>query len=199
MTRGDARATVADAPRGPRWPDFVSPRRVGLIESVRMTVANAPDEIPLAPEPPRPMPRPREPLASPEIEVEREPVRAQRLESLDVLRGLTIAAMLVVNNPGSWSHAYAPLRHVPWDGWSVTDFIFPFFLFIVGVAIPFSFGKRSASESKGAMLAHVWARALSLVLLGLLLHSLPSNIRDALRPEGFTLLGILRVVTTPDA
>jgi predicted acyltransferase len=157
-----------------------------------MTLANAPEEIPLAPAPARATPVPTEPLASPEVELALPPAKAQRLESLDVFRGLTIAAMLLVNNPGSWSSMYAPLRHAPWDGWTPTDLIFPFFLFIVGVAIPFSFGKRAASESKGEMLAHVWARALSLVLLGLLLFSLPFTGVEPLRPEGFTLLGILR-------
>jgi predicted acyltransferase len=169
-----------------------------------MTVAPPPDEIPLAPEPKRPAEPPPavvfmadKPLVSEEVEVgvEREPVKAKRLVSLDVFRGITIAAMLIVNNPGDWGHKYAPLEHAEWHGWTPTDLIFPFFLFIVGVAIPFSFAKRKLTESKGEMLAHVWARALSLVLLGLLLHSLPSNGIDPLRPPGFTWLGILRVAT----
>jgi predicted acyltransferase len=137
--------------------------------------------------------KPREPILSPEIEVGREPTKIQRLASLDVFRGITIAAMLVVNNPGSWKHKYGPLEHAEWHGWTPTDLIFPFFLFIVGIAIPFSFAKRALRESKGEMLAHVWARALSLVLLGLLLHSLPSSGLEPVRPPGFTLLGILRV------
>jgi predicted acyltransferase len=123
------------------------------------------------------------------------PVKPARLVSLDVFRGITIAAMLIVNNPGSWAHKYGPLGHADWHGWTPTDLIFPFFLFIVGVAVPFSFAKRSLSESKGEMLAHIWARALSLVLLGLLLHSIPSGGLEPLRPPGFTLLGILRVAT----
>src|SRR6266566_5996015 len=65
-----------------------------------------------------------------------------RLISLDVFRGITIAGMVLVNNPGSWSHIYWPLEHAEWDGWTPTDLIFPFFLFIVGVAIPLAFGKR---------------------------------------------------------
>ncbi len=60
---------------------------------------------------------------------------APRLQSLDVFRGLTIAAMLLVNNPGSWSHVYRPLEHAAWNGFTPTDLVFPFFLFIVGVAI----------------------------------------------------------------
>ena len=59
-----------------------------------------------------------------------------RLRSLDVFRGLTMAAMVIVNNPGDWSTVYWPLLHAEWHGWTPTDLIFPFFLFIVGVAIP---------------------------------------------------------------
>ena len=61
-----------------------------------------------------------------------------RLESLDVFRGATIAAMMLVNNPGDWNTVYWPLLHVPWHGWTPTDLVFPFFLFIVGVALTFS-------------------------------------------------------------
>lgn len=64
-----------------------------------------------------------------------------RLVSLDVFRGLTIAGMVLVNNPGSWGHIYWPLAHAEWHGWTPTDLIFPFFLFIVGVSIPLAFGR----------------------------------------------------------
>jgi predicted acyltransferase len=63
-----------------------------------------------------------------------------RLTSLDALRGLTMAAMVVVNNPGDWGHVYAPLLHAEWHGWTPTDLVFPFFLFIVGVSITLSRG-----------------------------------------------------------
>src|SRR5262245_38247416 len=90
-------------------------------------------------------------------------VKKPRLESLDIFRGITIAGMLLVNNPGP-GKAYAPLEHAPWHGWTPTDLIFPFFLFIVGVAIPFSFAKRLAEPnvSRTSLLGHIWARALSL-------------------------------------
>ncbi|HEY3028057.1 MAG TPA: DUF5009 domain-containing protein, partial [Pyrinomonadaceae bacterium] len=68
-----------------------------------------------------------------------------RLVSLDVFRGITIAGMVLVNNPGSWSHIYWPLDHAEWSGWTPTDLIFPFFLFIVGVAIPLAFARRIES------------------------------------------------------
>jgi len=61
-----------------------------------------------------------------------------RLVSLDAFRGITIAAMILVNNPGDWAHVYWPLLHAPWHGWTPTDLIFPFFLFMVGMALPFS-------------------------------------------------------------
>src|SRR4028118_838016 len=62
----------------------------------------------------------------------------QRLLSLDVFRGITVAAMILVNNPGSWGHIYAPLEHAKWHGCTPTDLIFPFFLFIVGVSIVYA-------------------------------------------------------------
>src|SRR3974377_1523159 len=65
-----------------------------------------------------------------------------RLMSLDVFRGATIAGMILVNNPGNWSTIYPPLDHAEWHGWTFTDLIFPFFLWIVGVAIPLSTGRR---------------------------------------------------------
>ncbi|MCA1573431.1 MAG: DUF5009 domain-containing protein, partial [Acidobacteria bacterium] len=70
-----------------------------------------------------------------------------RLVSLDVFRGLTIGGMVLVNNPGSWSQIYWPLAHAEWHGWTPTDLIFPFFLFIVGVAIPLAFGRLVAAGS----------------------------------------------------
>ena len=66
----------------------------------------------------------------------------ERLISVDAFRGLTIAAMILVNNPASWSFVYPPLRHAEWHGWTPTDLIFPFFLFIVGISIALSFSRR---------------------------------------------------------
>ena len=70
-----------------------------------------------------------------------------RLISLDFFRGLTIAAMIVVNDPGSWSYVYPPLRHADWHGATPTDLVFPFFLFIVGVSIVLALSKVKNSKS----------------------------------------------------
>lgn len=71
----------------------------------------------------------------------------QRLLSLDFFRGLTVAAMILVNNPGSWGHIYAPLEHAEWNGCTPTDLIFPFFLWIVGVSIAFAMSSSKADPS----------------------------------------------------
>ena len=93
---------------------------------------------------------------------------AARLDSVDVLRGVTIAGMIVVNDPGTWSAVYPPLLHAEWNGWTYTDTIFPFFLFLVGVSMALSFGRRRAEgESEAFLMRRVGTRALALVLLGL--------------------------------
>jgi len=120
--------------------------------------------------------------------------KAARLISLDIFRGMTIAGMLLVNNPGK-GNAYGPLEHVEWNGWTPTDMVFPFFLFMVGVAIPFSMAKRASlgGESRGSLLGHIWIRALSLFMLGELLTGLPFTGFDPL-PPGFGMLSLARVV-----
>jgi len=100
--------------------------------------------------------------------------RPERLRSLDVFRGITIAAMLLVNNPGSWSDIYAPLEHAEWNGWTPTDTIFPFFLFVVGVAMNVSFEAQLArGQGRGRVFARAARRAAILFLLGLLLAAFP--------------------------
>ena len=75
----------------------------------------------------------------------------ERLVSLDAFRGLTIAAMILVNNPGDWNYVYWPLGHAPWHGWTPTDLIFPFFLFMVGMALPFSSRVRAREAVRRAL------------------------------------------------
>jgi predicted acyltransferase len=84
----------------------------------------------------------------------------QRLLALDVFRGATVAAMLLVNNPGSWSAIYWPLDHAEWHGWTPTDLIFPFFLFIVGITTALSRKDPKKILRRGALI----------VLFGLLLN-----------------------------
>jgi predicted acyltransferase len=97
-----------------------------------------------------------------------------RLLSLDVFRGITIAGMLLVNNPGTWSHVYDPLEHAKWHGWTPTDLIFPFFLFIVGVAMVFSFAaQEEKGVTRGEMMRRVAKRSAVLFALGLVLAAFP--------------------------
>ena len=107
------------------------------------------------------------------------PVRAAsptRLMSLDLFRGATIAGMILVNNAGDEPSSYWPLRHAPWNGWTPTDLVFPFFLFIVGVAMAFSFGSRiKRGESRHQLLGHAMWRGLALFALGLFLNGFPDQ------------------------
>ena len=99
---------------------------------------------------------------------------SNRLVSLDVFRGLTVVGMVLVNNPGSWAHIYWPLEHAEWNGWTPTDLIFPFFLFIVGVAIPFGLGKRVERGDKfKALFLKILYRSVVIFLLGEFLAGFP--------------------------
>ncbi|QPH41870.1 DUF5009 domain-containing protein [Pedobacter endophyticus] len=96
--------------------------------------------------------------------------RKQRLLSLDFFRGLTVAAMILVNNPGSWGHIYAPLEHAEWNGCTPTDLIFPFFLWIVGVSIAFAMSSSKADAAMhGKTISKAIKRGIILYLLGFFL------------------------------
>jgi len=108
-----------------------------------------------------------------------------RLIALDFFRGATIAGMIVVNDPGSWKHVYAPLRHAEWHGVTATDLVFPFFLFIVGVSIALSYSKQlSAGRNKSIMVRKVIKRSLIIFLLGMFLTLFPKFEFDRLRVVG---------------
>ena len=97
-----------------------------------------------------------------------------RLISLDVFRGLTVMAMILVNNPGDWGHIYPPLEHAEWNGCTPTDLIFPFFLFIVGVSLVYALdGAKRQGGPQSAVLLRVLRRAAVLFGLGLLLSLYP--------------------------
>jgi len=103
-----------------------------------------------------------------------------RLLSIDVLRGMTIFFMIIVNTPGSWSHVYAPLLHAKWHGCTPTDLVFPFFLFIVGVSMSISFRKYEDAD-RGAWVKKVLKRTALIFLVGILLNWFPffhKNISD---------------------
>ena len=98
----------------------------------------------------------------------------KRLVSLDVVRGITIAFMILVNNGGSGKYSYSQLEHSAWNGWTLTDLVFPSFLFIAGISIVFSTESRLArGESKGALRLHVLKRSVILFLLGLVVNGFP--------------------------
>jgi len=106
----------------------------------------------------------------------KDPVQSPgRLQSLDVFRGATIASMILVNNPGSWQHIYPPLEHAEWHGWTFTDTVFPFFLWIIGVAMTLSFAKRvERGGGRRHLLGHVIRRGLIIFGLGFGLNLLAS-------------------------
>jgi predicted acyltransferase len=104
------------------------------------------------------------------------PSSAPRLMSLDLFRGATIAGMILVNNAGDEPNSYWPLKHAQWNGWTPTDLVFPFFLFIVGVAMAFSFSSRlKRGEPRRKLLAHVLWRGLLLFALGMFLNGFPNH------------------------
>jgi len=98
------------------------------------------------------------------------PVKGPRLLSLDFFRGLTVACMILVNNPGSWAHIYGPLEHSEWNGCTPTDLVFPFFLFMVGVSVVYAMESKKADPSKHAgLLLSVLRRTVLIILLGMCL------------------------------
>ena len=108
-----------------------------------------------------------------------------RLISLDAFRGFTIASMVMVNNPGDWGHIYSQLAHAEWNGWTFTDWVFPFFLFICGVSMTFSLGRRAeAGVDKRALLLQLFKRAVIIFLIGLMLNLIPNFNFETLRIPG---------------
>lgn len=111
-----------------------------------------------------------------------------RLVSLDAFRGATIAFMVLVNTPGTGEAVYAPLRHAHWHGWTPTDVVFPSFVWITGVAMTLSLGRRLAQGvSRLALLQQALRRAAILFALGLLVYSFPVP-----NFETFRVLGVLQ-------
>lgn len=111
--------------------------------------------------------------------------KKSRILSLDVFRGATIAAMILVNNPGSWDYVYSPLLHGEWHGCTPTDLIFPFFLFIVGIAITISLKKRKdRGDDQQKLIVNIIRRSIILFVLGLILTGFPSYDLSTIRIMG---------------
>jgi predicted acyltransferase len=123
------------------------------------------------------------------------PSQSTRWEALDVVRGLTVAGMLLVNNPGTWDAVYPPLRHAEWHGWTPTDLIFPLFLFIVGITTDLSLGRRAEQgASDGEIRRKVLVRGGLIVLSGILLAAFPfwplSRVVDVRIPGVLQRIGV---------
>jgi len=110
---------------------------------------------------------------------------SNRLLSLDAFRGFTIAAMLLVNNPGDWGHLYSQLAHAKWNGWTFTDWIFPFFLFISGVSLTLSLSRQTqAGTAPAVLLSKLSKRAAIVFLIGLALNFYPGFDLSTVRIPG---------------
>ncbi|SEB70726.1 Predicted acyltransferase [Tenacibaculum sp. MAR_2009_124] len=112
-----------------------------------------------------------------------------RLQSVDTLRGVTIIAMILVNNPGSWSHVYTPLLHAKWHGLTPTDLIFPFFLFIVGISISLAYKNKTPDNNT---YKKILTRSLKLIGLGLLINVITPTIPFIEDLETVRILGVLQ-------
>ncbi|SHG80991.1 Predicted acyltransferase [Flavobacterium micromati] len=117
-------------------------------------------------------------------------MQKERLLSLDVFRGFTILLMTIVNNPGSWAHIYPPLKHAEWHGCTPTDLVFPFFIFIMGTAIPFA---MPAKHLDFAVFNKILVRSLRIFCLGLFLNFF-SRI-EVFSLEGIPLLMVRLLIT----
>src|SRR5579863_9496468 len=105
-----------------------------------------------------PMTAPNAPLPNGQIIAKiKDGPGSERLLSLDIFRGLAVAGMIVVDNPGSDDHAFWAIKHAEWNGWTPADLIFPSFLFLVGISIDYSFESRlQRGETRGKILLHVF-------------------------------------------
>ena len=131
-------------------------------------------------------------------------IQQTRFASVDALRGITVAAMLLVNNPGDWGHVYAPLLHADWHGCTPTDLVFPFFLFIVGVSIALGIVPRVEAGADISVLRRaLLIRSMKIIALGLALHLLSFVLmeKEWFRPWGvlqriglcFAVVGLLAI------
>jgi predicted acyltransferase len=130
--------------------------------------------------------------------------RPSRVLSVDLLRGIAVAFMILVNDPGDWGHVYHPLNHAAWNGWTLTDLVFPAFLFLMGASMVFSLAARVAKGNcTGSLAAHLFARGGRILLLGLVLAYFPEMHWHTLRYFGvlqrialcYVLVGLVLLMT----
>jgi len=113
-----------------------------------------------------------------------------RFIALDIFRGATMALMVIVNTPGTWAYVYSPFRHAQWHGCTLTDLVFPFFLFIIGVSMRFSFDKYDICKY-GPLFNKIIFRTITIFIIGLLLNAFPF-IRQDWDWSSFRILGVLQ-------
>ncbi len=120
-----------------------------------------------------------------------------RIYSLDAFRGLTVILMILVNNPGSWTYIYSPLRHPPWHGLSLADLVFPFFLVAVGMSLPLAIQRRmQKGETNREIIRHVVFRSFWILFWGLVLNAFPYFEWEGLRIPGvLQRIGIVYLVS----
>jgi predicted acyltransferase len=143
------------------------------------------------------------PASAPEF-TERTITGPPRVLSVDLLRGLTIAFMILVNDPGDWDHVFAPLDHARWNGWTLTDLVFPTFLFLVGASIIFSLDARAKKgDCRKTLSGHVIVRSLKILLLQFVLVFFPTMHWHTMRLYGvlprislcYLLAGLILIAT----
>lgn len=115
----------------------------------------------------------------------------KRLLALDVMRGITIAGMIMVNNPGSWKYMYAPLQHAQWNGLTPTDLVFPFFMFIMGVSLHISLRKYDQGLTL-PVFAKIIRRTLSIFAVGLALEAFSKLCAGTFSFENFRIMGVMQ-------
>jgi predicted acyltransferase len=113
-------------------------------------------------------------IATTPLPVKTTTAAPKRVLSVDLLRGLTMALMILVNDPGDWGQVFRPLDHAEWNGWTITDMVFPTFLFLVGAAMVYSLSARAARGScRKSLVGHLFARTGKLLLLAFVLDYFP--------------------------
>ena len=129
--------------------------------------------------------------AKPELVIPKRPL-SERLLSLDLLRGITIAGMILVNDAGDEPSAYWPLKHAQWNGWTPTDLVFPFFLFMVGVAMTFSLSSRmKRGESRGQLMQHALGDPTRRAIVEQLSTG-PVSVSSLAKPLAITLAAVVQ-------